>query len=266
MPIATNDQFIASLKPRLRVIKNLTAARSAGAMVSPWLAPGLPVAGVLPAANTGTVYDRTSQGAIGPITAPGGSNVFYLGGLRFRSSVAGDVDIYDRLITTTVPNVTLTTAQTMPAAALPRYTTGDGVEMFMEVFTTMGAGTPTLTISYTNQAGTAGRTATLVVPTSAMTAGQVVPIPLQSGDTGVQTIQTITLSATMTSGNFGITLGRYLGGAGCPLANVSTDPQDYAELGLPNITTSPCLWPLFIASSTTATTIYGHALINEFAP
>lgn len=79
----------------------------------------------------------------------------------------------------------------------------------------MGAGTPTYTLGYTNTASTAGRltpanpvlptsTASAIVgsiPYSGTGAGKVGPfLPLQGGDQGILSVQSINLSATHTSG------------------------------------------------------------------
>lgn len=58
------------------------------------------------------------------------------------------------------------------------------------------ATTPTITITYTNQAGTGSRTATVVLPTSpALNSAFWCGPHLQSGDTGIQNISNMTKSA-----------------------------------------------------------------------
>lgn len=111
-------------------------------------------------------------------------------------------------------SVTLTTAQTVNSVTLPARdnngaTAGVGVQAGLLITATAGAGTPTLTLGYTNQAGTAGKTATNPIAVlSAATAGLMFPIGLAAGDTGVQSIQTLTLSATMTSGSIALIMYR----------------------------------------------------------
>jgi hypothetical protein len=60
---------------------------------------------------------------------------------------------------------------------------------FLVVTTTLTAATPVITITYTNQAGTVNRTATLTLPTNTLinSAYDITP-HLQSGDTGIQDI------------------------------------------------------------------------------
>lgn len=90
---------------------------------------------------------------------------------------------------------------------LPRYPTGAGVQM-MAVVTNSQAGGVTFNVTYTNQDGTAGRVtpnittttqsvAGTLISTAQATAGCVGPfLPLQAGDTGVQSVQTVTWNAS----------------------------------------------------------------------
>lgn len=110
---------------------------------------------------------------------------------------------------------TTTGAQTtnLPTAALTRYTSGEGVFAALEIYTTVGTTATTATVSYTNQAGTAGLTSKDFVfgGTSNRTAGTMLIIPLADGDTGVRSVESVTLAAsTTTAGNFGVTLFKIL--------------------------------------------------------
>jgi hypothetical protein len=106
---------------------------------------------------------------------------------------------------------TSTVAQTtnLPTAALTRYTTGEGVWIALEIYTAVGATATTVSCSYTNQDGTAGRTSELTVfgGTGFNGVGRFIILPFQSGDTGARSVQSVTLTAsTATAGNFGVTL------------------------------------------------------------
>ncbi len=66
----------------------------------------------------------------------------------------------------------------------------------LAVRTALTATTPTITITYTNQAGTGSRTATLTLPTSpAINTCFYIAPHLQSGDTGIRSVQNISTSA-----------------------------------------------------------------------
>lgn len=86
---------------------------------------------------------------------------------------------------------------------LPRYTDGKGVQM-MAVSLASRTGGSTVTVSYTNSDGVAGRTATFVEGTSAAigailggvtttTSTESPFIGLQSGDTGVRSVESVTM-------------------------------------------------------------------------
>lgn len=106
---------------------------------------------------------------------------------------------------------TVTTAQTtnLPTAALTRYTDGKGVCIGIQIYTSIGATNTTLTCSYTNQAGTAGSTskAISIGGTGRSNGGTLLLVPLQDGDTGVRSVESVTLAATTgTAGAFGVVL------------------------------------------------------------
>ena len=112
----------------------------------------------------------------------------------------------------------VTTAQTtnLPTGALTRFTSGVGVCIALEIYTAIGATATTVTVSYTNQAGTAGRTSQASVFGGSLSnaVARFVILPLQDGDTGVRSVESVTVLATTgTAGAFGVTLFKPL----CPL-------------------------------------------------
>lgn len=148
-----------------------------------------------------------------------------------------------------VTTVTTTTAQTLNnTVTIPRYTDGAGVMAFAwnTNATAMGAATPTITLNYTNQAGTAGRTNPAVLPTcktaaanglilySGTGAGKYNPfIPLAAGDTGIRSIQSLTLSASYVSGEFSVALCRPLISMPISALGLATE-RDFVN-GLPSM-------------------------------
>lgn len=92
------------------------------------------------------------------------------------------------------------------AATLPRYANGKGVQVML-VSTVPQTANATCTISYTNQDGTPGRTSTFTIlgPSNVgnlLTSGSTAAggsnpfIPLQSGDYGVRSVESIQLAAS----------------------------------------------------------------------
>jgi hypothetical protein len=126
----------------------------------------------------------------------------------------------------TITTTTLTTAQTLDnTVTVPRYTTGAGVQAFIVPSTVYGAGAPTVTLTYTNSAGTASKvtpsapalpTELTAAPVGQITysgtgAGKYGPfIPLAAGDAGIRSVQSIQFSATHTSGVANLVLCRPL--------------------------------------------------------
>ena len=174
--------------------------------------------------TTSIVTDKNSLQSIGPIPAVSTGRLTFLGG-RFSfnpiSTGGGGAAgiMIDLLNINGGLNATLTTPQTtnLPTATLTRYTSGEGVMAGIIIFSQIGLGLTTIQVSYTNQAGTSGRTSTATSfgQTNFREAGILIPVPLQSQDTGVRSIESVTLvSTTGLVGNFGVCLYK-------PLAMIS---------------------------------------------
>jgi hypothetical protein len=127
----------------------------------------------------------------------------------------------------------------------------------LEISSAAGAATPTVTVSYTNSAGTAGRTATNVIATTASpVAGTTYFIALQAGDVGVRSVQSVTLSASWISGTMNLVAYRLLASLEIPQANV-TAAIDAVTSGMPRIYNGAVPYLVFVPSTTTAVTVSG---------
>lgn len=107
-------------------------------------------------------------------------------------------------------NTTSASAQNMVnGSSLTRYTTGNGLRMFMTMTVASGANTPTLAVSYTRQNTGGTDTGRALGATTALTASSGIGrfphsgtaannrgpfLPLQSGDLGVQSVQSVTIT------------------------------------------------------------------------
>lgn len=130
--------------------------------------------------------------------------------------------LVDILAVIPISTVTTTGAQTiLGTQTLPRYADGKGVRAYLTPSVVMGAGTPTVQLSYTNTASVAGKltpaTPSLpIVNTTAPVgsiahagtgAGKFGPfLPMAAGDQGILSVQSIQFSATMTSGCMNLVL------------------------------------------------------------
>lgn len=228
-----------------------------------WAQGGLPPAGS---------YDTTLNGVAltGPVTGglpypnPASGNSYIAGWRgRMRSQFNGGlVWLCDRLWHNGGYTITSTSAQnsttpTWPARDANGSTNGEGVFLAVEVSAATGAGTPTITISYTNSAGTAGRSATNIQNTIASTAAAgVYLIGLQSGDLGVRSVQSLTLSATWTSGTIKLVAYRPIypftapnNGASAPV----TSMDDALSAGFGRVYDSSVLYHMSIETPTLLT-------------
>ncbi|MDH4158668.1 MAG: hypothetical protein OEV62_00240 [Actinomycetota bacterium] len=171
----------------------------------------LPLLGAAP--STAVVPTRSTAGALGQSDAD--SEQSYIVGGRLATTMAGLWVLCDRLSHQGGLSGTVTTPQTtnLPTAALTRYTSGAGVWCALSIYAAVGTTAASVTVSYTNQAGTSGRTSTAVVFGSAnfRELSRLVLIPPQAGDTGFRSVESVTvLSTTGSAGNFGVTLFRPL--------------------------------------------------------
>jgi hypothetical protein len=219
MALADFDAFRAMINSpgwTQHIARSLSAG-TVTAFGSGWTRSSFPVPGSTPSATA-----ALSNADTGAMTHPASS-----GRLCITSAYVGHGDtgansegwdtvtgglLIDRLVHGgLVANITTTQDSTsdptkFPTAALTRYTSGEGVFMALEVYTAMGATDTVYTFSYTNQAGTSGQTTTLGMSGNPA-ADQFWPIPLAAGDTGVRSVESVSLTpSTGTAGNFGITL------------------------------------------------------------
>lgn len=104
------------------------------------------------------------------------------------------------------------------SVSLPRYTDGLGVQMMAVSVAANSSLQPTFTVSYTNSEGTAGRTSAPCVLNVAVANGNIITgettgavsagcfIPLQSGDQGVRSVQSVTFTSGTDVGLFALVL------------------------------------------------------------
>lgn len=133
----------------------------------------------------------------------------------------------------------------------------------LEVYTQLGATGVTATISYTNQNGVAGQSATVSVPSTAKV-GVLGPFVLATGDWAVQSVQTVTLSgSTGTAGSFGVTLGQLVSPwLGIPATNIA-QTLDFGGTDLGQVASSACLALVAMPSTTSTGVLFGSASISS---
>ena len=250
MAIVSLDQLLAASNQLKSFGKVSMTAKAAGTFQSLWTAAGLPAAGANPASLAMVIPTSATVGALSFVNPATGLS--YISKISSSQQTIGTLILYDRIAHSSGLNGTLTTAQAVNGAALTRHTTGEDVELFLEVYAATGATASNVTISYTNSAGVAGRTTPAIAMQVTPVAGQMLPIPLQAGDTGIQSVQSVTLSAsTATAGNFGITLVKRIAEIPITVAGTGVVLDPFA-LGFPQIENNACL-SMMVVTSTTST-------------
>lgn len=269
MAITTLDGAIAGFRPPMQFSKSVTATLVAGRPASLWSLGGNPGAGGFDTTLNGVTLSSTSALVSGQIPHydPVSGNA-YLARLQASATQAGTLLLLDRIWHNGGYTITITTAQNSTTPTWPSRcptsgtddtpsTNGHAVLLALEVSAATSTGTPTITISYTNQAGTAGRTATNIIATLASSAiGATYFIGLQAGDTGVRSVQSLTLSATWTSGTINLVAYRMLASLELPGAFIPA-AQDLITGGMPRIYNGTVPWLVFVPNTTTASTIQG---------
>lgn len=250
-----------------RVAGAAATAPLAGRPASAWLYDGYPAGGAVPTA--GAIPTLATTGAL-TFTAPGGGREKFLISAGVVPQIAGLYLLYDRLFHIGGLSGTSTADQTVqdsPASpALTRNTGGVGNIAWAEIYTIIGTTGTTLTMTYTNQAGTGGQTATTNIgATGFREVSRILRIPLAAGDSGIRAVEKVKLTATTgTLGDFGITIAQPL--AWLPVGAAGAGGwRDYTTgvPGIPSIDPDACLAIAYIPAAATAPEMWAAATFVE---
>lgn len=252
MTITSNDLLIAAARQsRIPLIRNVSRTAVALSSYSVFDLAGDPGAGTLAGTSTAAGVVPTSATAGCPIVnAYGGGAVAMIPRLEFNNSVACRMALYDMVFKA---GAYAFTAGTTTLSAQPSYssrmaggTDYTGTEIWIEVSTAFATGTAwQVQVTYTNQAGTTGRTSIISVAraAAALTLGTMFRMALQAGDSGVQKIESVIVingGTAMTAGNFNVLVLRGLGATRIRVAN-DVVIQDQFATQLPFVGASPAL-------------------------
>jgi len=246
-----------------RIAGGAPAALTVGRLHSLWRYDGSPGAGSAPGAVA--IPTNATAGAL-PFISAGGARESWLTQVWAAINVSGTLILYDRLLHQGNLSGTVTTAQTV-GGTLTRNTGGVGNLAFIEIYTNIGTTSRTVTMNYTNQAGTSSRTSTAVQigATGFLESTRMLTLPLQTGDTGIREIASITLSAsTGTAGAIGVTIGDPIAYIGVGLGG-SCGWRDFVTgmPGIPRIESDACLSLMFIPTTSTVPDLLGGYSIVE---
>ena len=263
MTITTVEQAIIGVNPVEYFHKVVSGTLVAGRPFCPLMFAGIPGAGTVPSPGmSGATLDRTLSGCLSFPTTQAGQSIHLANFIGTTSANTGVLMLVDFLWWNSGINLTLTTSQTINSVTWPvrdenESTNGNGVYVGLFITTGTGTGTPTLTLGYTNQEGTAGRTANTIQATASSSAlGTFYQFALQAGDTGVRSIETYQQSATWTSGVVHLVAYRII--ASLDIVSIAQPEQlNILTGGLPRAWNATCPVLLYIPTTTTTTSIYG---------
>lgn len=122
------------------------------------------------------------------------------------------------------------------------------VEWWLEWYTSTGTTSVVATITYTNGAGTSGRTTNVTIPSSTISR-RMIRIIGSNGEP-IKSIQSIQHVSTGGTGNYGVTAMRCVTSATTTTTSTSC-MIDWYELGLPSVPNDACLF--FVVYTPTAT-------------
>lgn len=229
MAITTLNGLIAGATAPEDVVKSIGAFEGAGIWGSLAYAQGRPGLAAAPASGLAGAALTAYPGQI-PFTNPAAGQATYLTRLTVAANGSGTFRVYDRLWHNSGLVVTTTTAQTVSSVAWPARdrvgsTSGAGVLVGIEVSTatTNASAVTNTTMNYTNSAGVAGRTATMASFPATAVAGTFVPFQLQAGDTGVRSVQDVTLGTSYVTGAIHLVAYRALMQLGVMTTNVASE-------------------------------------------
>lgn len=250
-----------------------TTAQTAGMWYSLMRGGGNPAADTILGTGTNLAFQALTDATATASGIPHGGDV---GGFKVLLNAAAQTAaittapcvlmLVDMLGFYPITTVTTTGAQALNnAVKLPRYANGAGVQAFLTPSTVMGAATPNISIGYTNSANVASRATPAPLPigntAAAVTsvvysgtgAGKFGPfIPLQAGDAGIRSVQSINLSASYVSGVLNLMLCKPL--MTLPITTLGvTAERDLVNqfASMPRIYDGACLQWLMLAGAAT---------------
>lgn len=214
MAIAIYNDWLAAFKPNVSLTKTQTATTVAAQWHTLFDRAGAIGAGSLAIGNTANGLVPTDANTGFPdLPALAGAEEMYLAGIDFGSTVACRLKVYDRLFH--AGSYSLTSLATTNLTAQPSYlgrlpgSLYSGLEIWLEFNAAVSATATTVSVGYTNQAGTAGRSTGATASLSGFITGRMLRLPYQAGDSSPQLISSITVGGTVaTTGSVNVIVAR----------------------------------------------------------
>jgi len=252
--IQSLDQYIAAAKQRITYTKLASRTSVAAMPFSIFDIAGNPGAGTLGGSdvNAGVVPDDSIAGY--PNIAPFNTGATgYISKIEFMSPVAGWLNLYDRLWLAGPYNFNAASSLAAQPSLASRLPDGsyNGLELWVETVTPF-TGNLTISVNYTKEDGTTGRTTGAFATGLAPTLGRCIQLPLAAGDRGIQKVESLSASVA-TVGTFNLMILRPVWSGRVQVANAG-DVHDLLRTGMPKILTNSALYCLVTADSTATST------------
>ena len=267
MAITTMDGTLAGFQPPQFFNKVLSGTLVANRPFSTFFIGGIPGAATAPTPGVAGEALTTYPGQL-PFSNPVSGNSYLARFAAGSSAQIGTFLLCDRLWHNSGINVNTATAQTINSVAWPARdtngsTNGEGVHIGLEISTGTGVGAATPSISYTDQSGNSGASGSLIAAYGASSlAGAFYPFSLAAGDTGVRSIQSITLNNGMTSGTIHLVAYRILAVVGVS-NTVAAGYIDPLTGGMPRLYDNTVPFVIFVPGGTTTTSLSGQMIVTQ---
>jgi hypothetical protein len=226
---------------------------------------GNPGAGTNAGTNTANGGVLETDATAGYPSIEFSSGTGYLSKVEFGNTIAGRLSLYDRIVKMGAFNynngvVTVSSGWPTITSRCPDWPGSGSVfgarnELWFEASATFTSATAfTVTVTYTNQAGTGSRTATFPTMAAAnLTLGKMIQFSLQAGDTGIQKIDSVTTTqGSAAAGTYQLSIMRSLWTSGrVPIAG-GGDIHDMLKTGMPIVYSDSAILPIVTTDSGTS--------------
>ena len=255
----TFENFITANKQKITMLKTVPRTTVAATSFSMFDLAGNPGAGVLAGTSTtsGVVPTDTTVGF--PLVNSFSATKGNIGAIQFSNTVASRLTLYDMLFKAGAygfaTGTTTLSAQPSYASRIPTNSNYNDTEIWVEVTTAFVTVTAwRVQVTYTNQSGVSNRTSIISPAQSAtsLTSGKMFQLALQSGDTGVQSINSVIVTnggTAMTAGAFNVLVMRRLVSGRIKIAN-DTHALSMIDSGMPEVFDTSALFLKVDADST----------------
>jgi hypothetical protein len=254
MSLTSLADLSGAFRQRVEMHKGLTSNSQAiiwGSLSR--LTAGDPVAIPAPSnTTTGTVPVAGDTGfpTIQPFTGNAHITWWEFGALlEAASSSAGRIMVHDRLWQAGPFSINTTTTFASQPSYAGRIPNSDysGLQLWIEG--NAQSGTPGITVTYTNQSGVAGRSTTFTMTSLGGAAGSV-QVPLASGDSGVQKVESISLTNVAGSGTVNLFVARPLLWGRIEQNNGYMRSEGLENTGMPQVFSDTAFAVMFCSNTT----------------